>query len=295
MAKKYKEEMMRLYSKSSSKSAPSAADEFVPKTAPTKPTKPSKPSAPQRQAPPLQTLPTTPPLMGEAEPKKTTQSPVQSGGASAKGAKPKFPTAEELLAAAKNGSSSGNAEQNGDLSENRSRGNYGGYKFLPYGEQGSGSFPYLYDSGSADGENPSPMTGTGYITVEAATGGGAVPIEGATVIISRKENGKNILVRMLTTDESGATETIPLPTPDISYSEAPDPSEKPYADYYVNAYAKGFYTIPELTVPVFSTVKSIQPISMIPLGEFSLNGDSAPNGASPNGAPTENGSNESNS
>ena len=69
---------------------------------------------------------------------------------------------------------------------------------------------------------------------------------------------------MLISDESGSTETVALPAPNVSFSETPDPSEKPFADYYISTYADGFYAENDMEVPVFSGVKSIQPIALIP-------------------------------
>lgn len=114
-----------------------------------------------------------------------------------------------------------------------------------------------------EGETPD-VSGTGYIKAEVTTGGGAVPIENAVVLITKKENGKTYLLKMLISDESGSTETVALPAPNVSFSETPDPTEKPFANYYISAYADGFYAENDMEVPVFSGVKSIQPIALIP-------------------------------
>ena len=73
---------------------------------------------------------------------------------------------------------------------------------------------------------------------------------------------------MLVTDASGITETAALPAPDIVYSETPDPESKPFAEYILSVFADGYYAVPEIILPVFTTVKSIQPISLVPLAEF---------------------------
>lgn len=117
---------------------------------------------------------------------------------------------------------------------------------------------------SGDEEETPDVSGTGYIKAEVTTGGGAVPIENAVVLITKKENGKTYLLKMLISDESGSTETVALPAPNVSFSETPDPTEKPFANYYISAYADGFYAENDMEVPVFSGVKSIQPIALIP-------------------------------
>ena len=133
-------------------------------------------------------------------------------------------------------------------------------------------------------ENPPDMTGQGYLQIEVTTGNGAVPVEGAMVIVTQKVDGMNSLVTMKLTDRNGATEVIPLPAPSQSFSESPEPSERPFSEYNISVYKKGFYTIPQITVPIFDTIKSIQPVAVIPLAEYELNGAVMPTkGANANG------------
>lgn len=126
-------------------------------------------------------------------------------------------------------------------------------------------------------ENPPDMSGQGYLQIEVTTASGAIPVRDATVIISESSNGEDHLIGMIITDENGTTPIVPLPAPPQSLSEAPDPSEKPYSEYNISVYKKGFYSIPKLTVPIFDTIKSIQPVSVIPLAEFEFNGAEIPN------------------
>ena len=97
------------------------------------------------------------------------------------------------------------------------------------------------------------------------------------MIITERSNGDESLIGMVVTDENGTTPIVPLPAPPQSLSEAPDPAERPYSEYNISVYKKGFYSIPRLTVPIFDTIKSIQPVSVIPLAEFELNGAEIPN------------------
>ena len=134
-----------------------------------------------------------------------------------------------------------------------------------------------------DNDNAPDMNGTGYLQVEVTTGDGAVPVPKAAVIVTQEINGQSYLVTMKLTDRSGATDVIPLPAPSASFSEAPDPTERPFSEYNVTVYKKGFYTVPEITVPIFDTVKSIQPVSLIPLAENELQGTQRPDGGAANG------------
>lgn len=257
MAKKYKEEMMRLYSKSSSKPAQNVNKPAVQEN------QPPKMQMPEVQLPPQQELTrekeAEQPVM-EAAPKPVPRTVEGS----------RFPTPEEILAAEE---STPKASEVPEFSGSRIQGGevhmQGNYDFTPYNDATADELEPLYNGNNEANAPTSEMTGTGYITAEVTTGDGAVPVENAVVLITRKEGDKNVLVRMLITDESGSTETIALPAPDIRYSEAPDPLEKPYAEYNLSAYAKGFYPVSDMIVPVFSTVKSIQPVAMIPLARFS--------------------------
>lgn len=144
-------------------------------------------------------------------------------------------------------------------------------------------FEDLFDDDNDDNGNAPDMKGTGYLQVEVTTGDGAVPVPKAAVIVTQEINGQSYLVTMRLTDRSGATDVIPLPAPSASFSEAPDPTERPFSEYNVTVYKKGFYTVPEVTVPIFDTVKSIQPVALIPLAENELQGTQRPDGGAMNG------------
>lgn len=144
-------------------------------------------------------------------------------------------------------------------------------------------FEELFDDDDDDRSNAPDMKGTGYLQVEVTTGDGAVPVPKAAVIVTQEIGGQSYLVTMKLTDRSGATDIIPLPAPLAEFSEAPDPSERPFSEYNVTVYKKGFYTVPEVTVPIFDTVKSIQPVPLIPLAENELQGTQRPDGGAVNG------------
>lgn len=143
-------------------------------------------------------------------------------------------------------------------------------------------FEDLFDDDD-DNRNVPDMKGTGYLQVEVTTGNGAVPVPKAVIIVTQELGGQSYLVTMKLTDRSGATDIIPLPAPLAEFSEAPDPSERPFSEYNVTVYKKGFYTVPEVTVPIFDTVKSIQPVPLIPLAENELQGTQRPDGGAVNG------------
>lgn len=328
MARKYKEEMLRMYKQSGRTNAGAAETISPPRNA--KPTRSPQASPPQKAAPDIQPMrPTSPaavsppkteqtatssetltPSAAEKalteipEPKKPAQNmPEQNGSAQNvfeqngfaqnehaqnghKGTS-KFPTPEEIMheefeesldnkfkgeimpqvgssdevqsepsAEMQRPEMASPTENTADEPENF-QGNYNSEEFSDLPDPLEPRY-----SGSED-ETPD-VSGTGYIKAEVTTGSGAVPIENAVVLITKKENGRTYLLKMLISDESGSTETVALPAPNVAFSETPDPTEKPFANYYISAYANGYYAENDMEVPVFSGVKSIQPVALIP-------------------------------
>lgn len=216
-------------------------------------------------------------------------SSVGTAGETAAAASSKFPTAEEILRS--ENSAAGTSPK---PSDNHNQGNYNAAgqptsqadntSTSAGDERINESYPNENTDFSAvdtgenfTGENPPDMSGQGYLQIEVTTASGAVPVRDATVIITEQTNGLDSLIGMVITDENGTTPIVPLAAPPQSFSESPDPAERPYSEYNISVYKKGFYSIPKLTVPVFDTIKSIQPVSVIPLAEFERNGSEVPN------------------
>lgn len=108
----------------------------------------------------------------------------------------------------------------------------------------------------------------GYIIVKVSTASGAIPIEGATVIVQGKDNeNKDILISLLT-DRSGLTERIVLPTVPRTLSEAPSPTNKPYATYNLDVFKEGYYPQHYTGVPVFEGIVAVQNASIVPISSF---------------------------
>ena len=108
-----------------------------------------------------------------------------------------------------------------------------------------------------------PMTEIGTILVRVSTAGGALPVEGADVRIRGAEEGNKSIVYLLTTDRSGLPEEISVPTPPAAVSLTPG-NAKGFADYDIEVFKAGFYPITLRHVPVFSGVRSLQPVNLIP-------------------------------
>ncbi len=129
------------------------------------------------------------------------------------------------------------------------------------------------------GLTPSPnwinLTGDsswGFLQFDIFTAGGAYPVPGALVVVKKKLTGGTGLVRLLFSDRSGRTPTIALPAPSASLSQNPMSTTRPFSEYTVTVRARGYYTLSDINIPIFAGVKTVQPIDLIPLPEYS--GDS---------------------
>lgn len=105
----------------------------------------------------------------------------------------------------------------------------------------------------------------GYLGVTVTTALDSIPIQGATVAISRFEDGADVPVKILTTDNNGKTDIVILPTPPRENSLTPSPVGPSYSVYNVRVDKEGYYTQNSLNVPIFTGITSIQPMRLIPL------------------------------
>lgn len=108
----------------------------------------------------------------------------------------------------------------------------------------------------------------GSLAVQVTTARGAVPVDGALVVISEDgEDGAERMLFTLQTNRSGETQTVRLATYPLSLSQNPEFFGKPYKDYTITTSKPGYYTVVNKNVPVFADRFSIQPVNMIALPE----------------------------
>lgn len=115
------------------------------------------------------------------------------------------------------------------------------------------------------------MTGDnswGFLQFDVFTAGGAYPVQGALVTVTKQLPSGSGLVRILFSNRSGRTATIALPAPSRSFSQSPVSTTRPFSEYSVTVRAKGYYTIRDIKIPIFAGVKTVQPIDLIPLPEY---------------------------
>ncbi|MBQ7315158.1 MAG: hypothetical protein IJW83_04040 [Clostridia bacterium] len=120
-----------------------------------------------------------------------------------------------------------------------------------------------------------PYSGTLIVKVTSATG--AFPVEGATVRVEGRSPGVNDLLYILLTDQDGNTSVLTLPAPDPDLSRHPNPAASPYSIFDITISNEGFYEKHVYSVSVFSGIKTILPVNLIPFSEFEAQ-DNAPQG-----------------
>lgn len=109
-----------------------------------------------------------------------------------------------------------------------------------------------------------PVTDSGSLRVNVVSSIGMIPVENATVVISYTRDPETIL-ETLTTDSSGQTPVVTLPTPPISLSLSPGAEFKPYSEYNITVTAEGYEPVLVSGSELLSGELSLQPIVMNPL------------------------------
>lgn len=104
---------------------------------------------------------------------------------------------------------------------------------------------------------------TGNLTVNVTSTQGLIPIQNATITISLTGDPESVVER-ITTNNSGQTESIALPSPSPSYSAEPD-QPMPYSEYDVSVSAPGYEPVTVSGTEILPDVTAVQPISMRPL------------------------------
>ncbi len=104
---------------------------------------------------------------------------------------------------------------------------------------------------------------TGVLRINVFSSLGIIPIPGATVTISDTANPTQIIAT-LTTDESGLTEELRLPTPPLALSLSPSEIQ-PYAEYNIEVVAQGYEPVQVFGSQLLANEFSLQAIQMNPL------------------------------
>ncbi len=111
---------------------------------------------------------------------------------------------------------------------------------------------------------PQTNNSTGRLTVRVRSGDGLIPVEGALVTITKD----GAVFAVTTSDNSGNTEIIEIPTPPKSASMSPEFAGLPYSTVFIEVDKDGFYSGQYIEVPIFPDVLTVQPVNLLPLPEF---------------------------
>lgn len=119
------------------------------------------------------------------------------------------------------------------------------------------------------------MPQTGSLTVRAFTSNAQLPVSGATVIISsREEDGRRKVLSIQTTDRSGVTAPVVLETPDKALSEGPGQAV-PFSDYSLVVEHPEYYLATFEQLQVFPGVETVQNVPLVPLPQPAGNDSNA--------------------
>ena len=108
---------------------------------------------------------------------------------------------------------------------------------------------------------------TGTLQVTVLSSETQFPIPGANVQIYDPANPSEILADV-STDASGQTELLTLPTPPLSYSQSPG-KPQPFADYSINIRASGFFSVQINGSELFAETVSRQSVRLTRTNESS--------------------------
>lgn len=112
------------------------------------------------------------------------------------------------------------------------------------------------------------MPSQGYLLARAVTSDAMIPVEDATVTVTQTSaEGIAELLAVWITDESGKTQSIAIPTPDPTVSQAPS-QEQPFSLVNVTAEHPLYERIVVSDVQIFPNTVSTQILRFIPLDEL---------------------------
>jgi len=103
----------------------------------------------------------------------------------------------------------------------------------------------------------------GQLEVDVNALSGGEPLENAVIDISTVNEPENI-IEEITTDSSGQSMAVELPTPPRSYSQEPSATQ-PYAEYVVTVKKPGYEDVVITGVELLEGETAIQPVRMLPI------------------------------
>ena len=111
-------------------------------------------------------------------------------------------------------------------------------------------------------QTPSENSDSGSLEIFVTSSLGMIPIPDATITITYSGAPESVIMT-LTTDSSGQTEVVSLPSPPFSYSQDPNGGQ-PYSEYNIEITAPGYEPVSITGTEILPDVVALQPVQMIP-------------------------------
>lgn len=111
-------------------------------------------------------------------------------------------------------------------------------------------------------QNNTTLPSTGMLEINVASSLGLFPVKNAKISISITSQ-PDAIIEEITTNESGKSEIIDLPTPPIDYSLEPS-DIRPYSEYNIKVESTGYEPVLVSGTQLLADTLALQPISMIP-------------------------------
>jgi hypothetical protein len=127
---------------------------------------------------------------------------------------------------------------------------------------------FFMDRNTAPAEQP----GTGYLVVQVTTANTAIPLEGASVQVSRDEAGPGAILYERRTGPDGRTDRLSLSAPPRNLSLSPSTGEV-FSAYNIEVFLPGYERALYQHVPIFDGITAIQQANLIPLPEAGYTDD----------------------
>ena len=130
-------------------------------------------------------------------------------------------------------------------------------------------------------------TNKGKLIVITRSARQAIPVEGVLITVTSNQKEYSGVVASRKSDVNGVTESIDLPAPPKSNSDAPGNS-LPYSLWNIDADVNGYYPVRNIGAQVYDGVTTVQTVELIPLakgfrdkpvpeGDISFNQSTTPN------------------
>lgn len=108
------------------------------------------------------------------------------------------------------------------------------------------------------------MASTGYIIAQVSTADQVIPLSGASVMVTKREEGKNdVLIGFRITDSAGKIEPIEVEAPDAALSREPG-GKGVFSVYDIRIEHPGYYPLIVRNAQVFGGLTSSQNAELIP-------------------------------